>query len=79
MKPNFLTLILTGVVVFVVLVGAYLFLSKGSTYAPTIQETTISEIKNDEELSKANDALDTSDLDEVDSSLNQLDSDLSNF
>lgn len=78
-KKNYFTLILTAAVVLVVFVGAYFFLSKGSTYAPTTENSAISEIKGDDDLSKANDSLDSSDLGSVDSSLSQLDSDTSGF
>ncbi|OGH03141.1 MAG: hypothetical protein A2798_01790 [Candidatus Levybacteria bacterium RIFCSPHIGHO2_01_FULL_37_17] len=78
MKPNYLTLILTAVIVLIVLVGAYLFLSKGNTYAPTTQnEVTV--IENPQDLNEANSALDSEDLDNIDSSLDQLDLEAASF
>lgn len=77
-KQNYPTLILTALVVIAVLVGAYFFLSKGDSYAPTVQ-TEITVIEDSKDLDNASQALDSSDLDSVDSSLDEIDSDLSSF
>ncbi len=78
MFKNYSALTIGAVVLIVVLVGAYLFVLKESTFTPTQNIVTV--IETPQDLNEADSALsENSDFDNVDSSLTQLDKELNNL
>jgi hypothetical protein len=76
MLKNYSALTIGAVVLIVILIGSYFFVLKESTYAPTSNTVTV--IETPEDLDEADSQLEEdSDFEMVDSSLSELDSELS--